>query len=347
MQIQKETIARFKEDYENNLNDIDKYFAVRNQQLGWIDFMLTPTASILVETFTLSEAVDASREAKKKQEYKIKNNRDNILIGNQGGYMEANEDEIGDSWVGALGGRLVWFMLPGVVGVKDFLLQDWDTVGSILKDAVTLIGLKVGGIFGGGIGFGISWLITKILSLGKVPASYYFATILAEWTFAMIPLLAISTACLIAYISYLVSLCKYFYISPFVTAWAMATKRMDKIIDFLLAGIAIFLKPILIILFLYLALFLHSVIEEFFTFVSVEQFSSIKTSVWNFHTNFIVGAISGLLKIFGILATSYIAWKLIVTGPAWALGLVGLDGKQDDAIAQGIESNLARRAFVA
>lgn len=61
----------------------------------------------------------------------------------------------------------------------------------------------------------------------------------------MIPLLAISTATLVAFVSYLVSLCKYFYISPFVTAWAMATKRVDKIIDFLLAGIAIFFKPVL------------------------------------------------------------------------------------------------------
>ena len=127
----------------------------------------------------------------------------------------------------------------------------------------------------------------------------------------------------------------------------MATKRVDKIIDFLLAGIAIFFKPVLIVLFLGLTLFLNTFIQEFFVFVSVEQFGNIKTSFWNFHTNFVVGAIGGLLKIFGILATSYISWKLIVTGPTWALGLIGLDGKQDDMIAQGIESNLSRRAFVA
>ena len=168
-----------------------------------------------------------------------------------------------------------------------------------------------------------------------------------EWTFAMIPLLAISTACLIAFISYLVSLCKYFYISPFVTAWAMATKRVDKIIEFLLAGIALFFKPTLIVLFIALSLFIHTLIDEMFVYVSLEQFANIKTNFWNFHTNFIVGAISGLLKIFGILATSYISWKLIISGPSWALGLIGLDGKQDDMISQGIESNLARRAFVA
>lgn len=127
----------------------------------------------------------------------------------------------------------------------------------------------------------------------------------------------------------------------------MATKRTDRIIDFLLTGIAIFFKPVLIVLFIFLSLFFHHLITELFFFVSIEQFAGLETSWNNFHTNFIIGAIGGLLKIFGILASSYISWKLIVGGPSWALGLIGLDGKHDDAIAQGIESNLARRAFVA
>ncbi|MCH5336006.1 MAG: hypothetical protein J1D99_01165 [Campylobacter sp.] len=54
-----------------------------------------------------------------------------------------------------------------------------------------------------------------------------------------------------------------------------------------------------------------------------------------------------MLKIFGISASSYIMWKLIVSGASWAMSLVGIDGKQGDVIAQGIEANLARRAFVA
>lgn len=163
----------------------------------------------------------------------------------------------------------------------------------------------------------------------------------------MIPLLAISTATLVAFVSYLVTLCKYFYISPFVTAWAMATKRTDKIIDFLLMGISVFLRPILIVLFVYLALFMYVLVDEFFVFVATNQFSGIQTDITDFHTNFIVGAIKGLIIIFGGLASCYVAWKLIVNGPSWALGLIGLDGKHDDMIAQGLENNLARRAFVA
>ncbi|STP07387.1 hypothetical protein [Helicobacter fennelliae] len=90
-----------------------------------------------------------------------------------------------------------------------------------------------------------------------------------------------------------------------------------------------------------------TMINELFIFLSVEQFSGIETSWYNFHTNFITGAITGLLMIFGTLASGYIMWKLIVSGPAWTLSLVGIDGKQDDVIASGIESNLAKRAFVA
>lgn len=40
-------------------------------------------------------------------------------------------------------------------------------------------------------------------------------------------------------------------------------------------------------------------------------------------------------------------WKLIVSGHSWAMSLVGIDGKQSDVISQGIEANLARRAFIA
>lgn len=122
---------------------------------------------------------------------------------------------------------------------------------------------------------------------------------------------------------------------------------MDKIIEFLISGISIFLKPLLIVLFIYLALFMHTLINELFVFISIEQFSGIETSWDNIHINFVIGAIIGLLKIFGILSSSYIMWKLIISGPSWAISLIGIDGKQDDVIASGIESNLAKRAFVA
>ncbi|MCR2095387.1 hypothetical protein, partial [Campylobacter upsaliensis] len=65
-----------------------------------------------------------------------------------------------------------------------------------------------------------------------------------------------------------------------------------------------------------------------------------------FLTNLTANGIIGLLKIFGIIASAYLIWKLIISGPSWALSLVGIDGKHDDMISQGLENSLSKRAVV-
>ena len=92
---------------------------------------------------------------------------------------------------------------------------------------------------------------------------------------------------------------------------------------------------------------MYVLIDELFVFLSVEQFTGIESGLSDFHTNFITGAITGLLVIFGKISSGYLMWKLIVSGPVWTLGLLGIDGKQDDVIAGGIEAHLAKRAFIA
>ena len=253
-------------------------------------------------------------------------------------------------------------MFPGATAIKDFIQSSLGSISDIIvnmfghfvgltvKIPINVEKLKIGGSALSAVTATVStvkgMIFNTALQLIWVTLSYWFTTILMKWTFSMIPILVFSVATLVAFISYLVSLYKYFY-SPFVTAWAMATKKTDKIIDFLLVGIAIFFKPTLIILFVYLALFMQTLVQDFFVFVSMEQFAAIESDWDNFHTNFITGAIGGLIQIFGMLAASYVAWRLIVSGPGWALSLIGLDGKHDDMVAGGLENNLAKRAFVA
>lgn len=192
------------------------------------------------------------------------------------------DGEMNDRLVGMMAGELVWMMFPGAMAIKDFI-----------QSALGSIAPMIGGVFGLFMGATADIALPNIEPLklkhgwtssfigmvkGKaigdalqpiwVVLSYWFTTILMKWTFAMIPILVFSVAALVAFISYLVTLCKYFYISPFVTAWAMATKRTDKIIDFLLMGISVFLRPILIVLFVYLALFMYVLVDEFFIFVA-------------------------------------------------------------------------------
>lgn len=274
---------------------------------------------------------------KKSTEANIKN----TLDAERKGDVSRGADDISNSALGWVAGQLVWMMLPGASAIKEFALENPKKMGLAIGGA---IGDEKGGgwyqLGGAAAGFATSYVSKSLVA--------YTSTItILQWTFEKIPLLVCTTASLIAFVSYLVSLCKYFYISPFVVAWGMATRQMNKIVQFLVTGIAIFLKPVLIVLFIYLALFVHTLIDELFLFLSIQQFSGIETGTLNFYTNFITGAITGLLAMFGKLASAYIMWKLIISGSGWALSLVGIDGKQDDVIASGIESNLARRAFIA
>lgn len=336
-------IKNFSTKVDDRINKLDNFFAFRNQQLGWIDSMLIPSSAMLAETFVFAN----NQIVKYDIEEDTKSNRKNLQKALEDGDVVAGNDDINDSVMGYVAGNLVWMMMPGAQGILDFVKDN--------PIIVAPFAISSGAYISGVLNVGQQLLsqidlpvFGKIINktVGNV-SSYIITSNMMETVFAKIPLLICATASMIAFVAYLVSLCKYFYISPFVVAFSLATKRMDKIIEFLISGISIFLKPLLIVLFIYLALFIHTLIDELFVFLSMEQFSGIETSFYNIHTNFTIGAIVGLLKIFGILSSSYIMWKLIISGPAWTLSLIGVDGKQDDVIASGIESNLAKRAFVA
>ncbi|WP_276950836.1 hypothetical protein [Helicobacter rodentium] len=342
VQTQLDGIKKFNssENIKNKINRLDSYFNTRENQLCWINSLITPSSAILAQTFVFADDQVVNYDVKEATE----KNQKNVEEFSEKGYIEGkSKGKINDSLMGDLAGRLVWMMLPGASAVKDFVKENYielnAAIGAGIGSPVPVVGSIIGGILG--------WIAGQASSIVGSVAGYAISILLMEWTFEKVPLLVCTTASIIVFVSYLVSLCKYFYISPFVVAFALATKRMNKIVDFLVSGIAIFFKPILIVLFIYLALFVHTLIDEIFIFMSVEQFSGIETSWYNFYTNFVVGAITGLLVIFGELASSYIMWKLIISGPSWAMSLVGIDGKQDDVIAQGIEANLAKRAFVA
>jgi|GEM_PF-2228774 len=345
IQTQLNGIKKFnsQDNIKNKINRLDSYFNTRENQLGWINSLITPSSAILAQTFVFADDQVVNYDVKES----TKKNQKNAEEFSEKGYTEGeSEGKINDSLLGALAGKLVWMMLPGASAIKDFVKENYTKLISVIGGAIGSVVPGVGSVVGGILGWFVGKFSYVVSGIGTLSA-YTIAIMLMEWTFEKVPLLVCTTASIIVFVSYLVSLCKYFYISPFVVAFALATKRMNKIVDFLVSGIAIFFKPILIVLFIYLALFVHTLIDEIFVFMSIEQFSGIETSWYNFYTNFVVGAITGLLVIFGKLASSYIMWKLIISGPSWAMSLVGIDGKQDDMIAQGIEANLAKRAFVA
>ena len=323
-----------KDEIKRKLQAIDAYFAIRENQLGWLNSLITPSSALLVETLSLSDF----KINKNTMETSTKKNIENNQRALKNKDLETTEDEITDSTMGAIAGTLVWFMLPGATEIKNFLKGIIDSAINAISLITTAI-LPIG-IFAAGI-------INILAKTVATPLSYYLTYIIMELIFQKIPLLVCVTASVIAFITYLVSLIKYFYLSPFVTAYALATKQTNKIIEFLITGISIFLTPVLIVLFIYLSLFVHTLINEVFLFLSIEQFTGIEASEYNFITNFTINAIIALLKIFGYLSASYIMWKLIISGPNYALSLVGIKTETGQMIAQALENKLASRAFVA
>ena len=182
-----------------------------------------------------------------------------------------------------------------------------------------------------------------IVSMKAIHAIY---TSLLEY----LPSIITSVAAILAFLGYFVTLCKYFYISPFVVAFALTTKRVDKSVNFLVTGITIFFKPVLVVLFIYLALFLHNIIQEIFVLTSLTQFSTLPApssdNSISYITPMITGMIKSLLMFFGSLASCYIVWKTIMTGPDWTFKLLGLDKDTDNTIVQGLSQKMEMKATV-
>ena len=184
-----------------------------------------------------------------------------------------------------------------------------------------------------------------IMYLGVATVYFLYMDILEK-----LPLIIVSIAGILAFLTYFVGLCKYYYISPFVVAFALTTKRVDKIINFLIIGITIFFKPVLIVLFVYLSLFLYGIVYELFIITSVSQFNSIMAASFensiNFGTQLTIGIIKTLLQFFGSLGSCYIVWKTIMTGPDWVYKMLGLETSATSEATQQLAGKLEQKAVV-
>lgn len=346
------TIKAIEKYYANNelqvkLNAIDQYTANREKEYGWINSILLPGTGLMVElqSFITENTIQDPEELETSAEKSRVANTDSITKGEVVDGLK-NGENLKDLAVGFLMGKVVYLSLPGAGSIYEFISsaikEGSSSVGKILSSPFKLIP-KVGDAIGGAI----EGLTSFIGQLTGSSLGFFIATWLVEKMLSNIPVLVATVAGSIAFVGYLVSLIKYFYISPFVVAFALTTKRVDKIVSFLVSGITIFFKPILIVLFIYLALFLHTLISELFITFSVEQFGAIKVSGYDFFATFSISGIQAMLKVFGTLASTYVMWKTIISGPDWTFKFIGLDKDTDNIVSQSLTQRLEQRSFMA
>ncbi|RAX56393.1 hypothetical protein CCZ01_09655 [Helicobacter monodelphidis] len=310
----------------DNLKKINTLIQTRQDELGWINATIVPGTGIMVE---LQDDIINNKVQPASEE--IANESINAAIENTTDGERKNILAAGkDIFLAEITNLLVYMTIPGASSIRDALNNGAQNILKVFENIPTIATkVKVGGV-----------VASELLSV--IFTAYFVSAMLEK-----VPVLIATVAGAIAFISYLVSLLKYYYISPFVVAYAITTKKYEKIISFLISGIAIFFKPVLIVIFIFLALFIHTLVQEFFIVFSIEQFAALKMGIENVWAAFSIGAIKALLKIFGCLASGYIMWKIIMSGPNWALKLLGIDGSQDEAITQSLSQKLESKTLMA
>ncbi|WP_180383546.1 hypothetical protein [Campylobacter vicugnae] len=325
---------------QKNLKFIDDFIAKRENELGWFNSIIVASSAKMIE---LQDDI---------QDYTIQKNDTIKTISEKS--TQATKDEIksgevtGEDQEGVLTmlsnyllSKITWFVLPGAKAIYDIAKGIYETI----IDALTII---IGAI--PKIGFIAKAVIGTILQIAGDATKSLVSLIFTQWMLEemvkTIPVVTVCIASLIASIGYIVSLCKYFYISPFVVAFALSTKQVDKITQFLVSGLTIFLQPVLIVLFIYLSLFLNTLISEFFILISSEQFNTIPLNMTDPSSIIKIGVIRELIIILGYLASSYIMWKLIISGHKWVMDLVGVNTQNANSIMDNMVSNLEKRSFI-
>lgn len=295
----------------------------RENELGWINSTIIPAMSVLMQNISLIEdndiALQIQEDNKNITEQTSSINKDKNVI-------ERDENPYGGNKLGEqkLVGELVYFILPGA-----------GEVFNAVKDA----GNKFAGAFekipiiSGLLNIGASWL-------GLKTVAFTYDTVLN-----LIPLTICVVASALAFLGYIIELAKFFYITPFVTAFSLTTGRQNKITEFLVTGITIFMKPILIVIFIYFALFIYGLFKDIFLVYSLEQLGMMREITNQISINFIISVITILLKIVGAIGASYIMWKIILTAPSWVMKMIGLNDDGANNIVEQLSRNLERYSF--
>ncbi len=295
----------------------------RENELGWINSTIIPAMSVLMQNISLIEdndiALQIQEDNKNITEQTSSINKDKNVI-------ERDENPYGGNKLGEqkLVGELVYFILPGA-----------GEVFNAVKDA----GNKFAGAFekipiiSGLLNICASWL-------GLKTVAFTYDTVLN-----LIPLTICVVASALAFLGYIIELAKFFYITPFVTAFSLTTGRQNKITEFLVTGITIFMKPILIVIFIYFALFIYGLFKDIFLVYSLEQLGMMREITNQILINFIISVITILLKIVGAIGASYIMWKIILTAPSWVMKMIGLNDDGANNIVEQLSRNLERYSF--
>ena len=307
----------------------------RENELGWINSTIIPAMNVLVQNISLIEDNDialkiqednkkiteqTSKEVGKDNAYERSSN---VVTGWFNDKIRRNGGEV----IGSLFGQLTYLMLPGAGEV-------FNTVNKNTTDLMKKIPFISDKFVG-----------TLVSSVAGFASGLFIVVVMYSRILEYIPLTVSIVASALAFLGYVIELAKFFYITPFVTAFSLTTGRQNKITEFLVTGITIFLKPILIVIFIYFALFIYGLFTDIFMIYSLEQLGMMRELQNQFWLTATMSIFGVLLKIVGVIGATYIMWKIILTAPNWVMKMIGLNDSGANNMVEQLSRNLEKYSF--
>lgn len=325
-------LARIENAYKNSeitdrLNDLSTLMNRRADEMGWYSTLLVPSIKVLTElSYVSSNSIPPLNEEVKgkirKSQINSTDESNNWLEDILSNSTQYAQDLLGESFA-----KVVYLIMPGAGEIFNFNMKLGSGLSTLLSQ-IPIVGQTVGIL---------SHMATPFASLALM--GYIVSLILQA-----LPLLTGIVATILAIVLYIYELILYVLISPFVVMFSVTTGQSKKIIDFLVTGLTIFLKPVLIVVSVYLAMFFYSFIMDNVIVFSLEQFSLLQNSTSGFWINLASYLIKEILNILAIFLSMYIMWKTIVSGAEYVYKMIGLDSISNTSqFAEELSNNYKSR----
>lgn len=328
---------------KNRLKEIDTFMSAKVQELGWLSVVMAPTLKVQVKNAymqadsTVPKPVDASEEEKMngfKAKIQEASSKKIAIVGKdeEGGNSFTDKFTSNTGYqrdVGKVFGFFAHNLMPGFDSIHSFVkerLNDKAVAALIntIPSNKNTFNIKSGENIGN---FG----------------SLVLTILIEQYVMENVPYVVAFIATSIIIILYFYELIVFTFVSPFIVAFALTTGQARKILDFLVTALTLFLKPILITISVFLALFLYELFSNIFMALADEQFYLSSMTSDSFWSALTVTFIAELFRVFATFASIFLLWKIIMHMSDFIFKLVGLDKLNGTSeFAQNMHQAMAR-----
>lgn len=330
---------------------MSEYNKLLNQTIvdkGFVSAMTMPSNQIFMNLF-LNNQISISKMTKT-QSIDLEKEKQKTSESDTGGLFGMQLSDLNT-------GRLAYLVLPGATGIFN-VFKEYGENFQLKSAAINVKKIAYGQKMPNKIKklvFSISKIFKKIpflegvadlaFDVMKLELAFTLLATLYDMILETLPILTAGVAAVIALISYIIHLFKFYYLSPIMLMYAVTSKRKDKINDFLVTGITVFIKPLLIVVFLFLAVIFYDLLQDLFRLQNEEQFlimAGVSGSDFGGMSNDVsMSVMRVLMNILGCIASMYIMFQMIYYGPDRLLKFLGINNG-DDGLISNLSNSVSR-----